>query len=452
MDLFEVTSNESQVTSLSLATCDQTYAPYSNPAMIDGTGWRPIVERSGAKTFMLDDHIQTNLCTNASAPGWWFERRDELETLSKERCPLYVYDDETLNDTFFDLLCIDAVGKLFYTVAANPLPRILEKAYQLGAGFKCASSVELEHVLRAFTGIESQKLLFATAFAGPEEYDYAFKKGATVLINNIFPLKSWPDVFKDRDIFICIERENPQQPQNVFHGSRSSLQSGIASSEFDTLAQLLKGLSITVRGLHIQLKAPIFSPPDLNETVSFLAGLSGHFPEASVFSFGNGVGVSIKPGIEIPDFTATRENLEAVKDMYPKFGFWLEPGDLIVAHAGVLLTKVKETNQVEGNYYVRINAGMEPLVRSALYGRHHEIVNFSKLGEKETRLTHVMSVNGEPGDTLCYAKRLAPVEKGDILLITNTGACGSDQGLGLQALEAEHQHYLRARKMCSVKI
>jgi len=447
-----VTSNESQVTSLSLATCDQTYAPYSNPAMIAGTGRRSIEERSGAKTFMLDDHIQTNLCTNASAPGWWFERRDELETLSKERCPLYVYDDETLNDTFFDLLCIDAVGKLFYTVAANPHPRILEKAYQLGAGFKCASSVELEHVLRAFTGIESQKLLFATAFAGPEEYDYAFKKGATVLINNIFPLKSWPDVFKDRDIFICIERENPQQPQNVFHGSRSSLKSGIASSEFDTLAQLLKGLSITVRGLHVQLKAPIFSPPDLNETVSFLAGLSGHFPEASVFSFGNGVGVSIKPGIEIPDFTATRENLEAVKDMYPKFGFWLEPGDLIVAHAGVLLTKVKETNQVEGNYYVRINTGMEPLVRSALYGRHHEIVNFSKLGEKETRLTHVMSVNGEPGDTLCYAKRLAPVEKGDILLITNTGACGSDQGLGLQALEAEHQHYLRARKMCSVKI
>lgn len=96
MDLFEVMSNESQVTSLSLVTCDQTYAPYSNPAMIDGTGPRPIEERSRAKTFMLDDHIQTNLCTNTSAPGWWFERKDELEALSKERCPLYVYDDETL--------------------------------------------------------------------------------------------------------------------------------------------------------------------------------------------------------------------------------------------------------------------------------------------------------------------------------------------------------------------
>jgi hypothetical protein len=105
--------------------------------MIDVTGWRPIEERSRAKTFMLDDHNQTNVCTNTSAPEWWFEHRDELE-----------------------------------------------------------------HVLRTFTGIESQKLLFATTFAGPEEYDYAFKKGATVLINDFFPLKSWPDVFKDRDIFL----------------------------------------------------------------------------------------------------------------------------------------------------------------------------------------------------------------------------------------------------------
>ncbi len=54
---------------MSLVTCDQTYAPYSNPAMIDGTGRNPIEERSGAKTFMLDDHIQTNLRTNASAPS-----------------------------------------------------------------------------------------------------------------------------------------------------------------------------------------------------------------------------------------------------------------------------------------------------------------------------------------------------------------------------------------------
>jgi bifunctional diaminopimelate decarboxylase / aspartate kinase len=447
-----VASLRSQTYQLSLVTPSQTYAPYSNLAMIDGTGPRPIEERSGAKTFMLDDHNQSNLCTNASAPGWWFERKDELEVLSRERCPLYVYNDETLNDTFFDLLCIDAFGRLFYKVAANPHPRILEKAYQLGAGFECASSVELEHVLRAFTGIESQKLLFATTFAGPEEYDYAFKKGATVLISNLNPLRSWPDVFKDRGIFVCIESENLQQPQSDLQDSQFPLKSGVVSSEFDTLMKLLKDLSITVRGLHIQSKTPIFSPPDLNETVSFLAGLSGHFPKVSVFSFGKGIGISTKPGLEIPDFEATRISFETIKDMHPEFGLWLVPGGRIVSHAGVLLTEILETYQIEGNDYVRINAGMELLIRSALSGPHHEIVNFSKLGEKKTSLTHIIGIGGDPDNTICCIRRLAPVEKGDILLITNTGACGSEQGLASEAIEAEHQHYLRARKMCSVKI
>ena len=76
-------------------------------------------------------------------------------------------------------------------------------------------------------------------------------------------------------------------------------------------------------------------------------------------------------------------SFETMKDMHPECGLWLIPGDRIVSHAGVLLTMVTESRQIEGNDYVRINEGMGPLVRSALYGPHHEIVNFSKLGEKE---------------------------------------------------------------------
>ena len=399
---------------------------------------------------MLDDPIQTNAYTNLSATKWWFERRAELEILARERSPLYVYNDETLNDTLFDLLWIDAVDNLFYTVAANPLPRILEKAYQLGAGFKCATSVELKHVLKVFRGVVSQRLIFDPVFAGPEEHDYAFKQGAFVLLNNILLLKTWPDVFRGKGIFVCVARENLQQFHNSIQNGTSTLKLGVAPSEIGTLLQLLKRLSITVRGLHVQLKAPFSVPHDLSETASFLDGLSDHFPEASIFSFGNGIGISMKPGLEILDFQDTRNNLEAIKDMYPKFQFWLEPGDCIVSHAGVLLTKVTETNQIEGNYYVRINEGMELLVRSPLYGPQHEVVNFSKLGEKATRLTHIMSSDGDPNHTVFCVKHLAPVEEGDILLITNTGSCGPGQGLGSNT--AAHQHYLCARKMCSVKI
>ena len=399
---------------------------------------------------MLDDPVQTNSYTNVSATKWWFERRAELEILARERAPLYVYNDETLNDTFFDFLWIDAVDSLFYTVAANPHLRILEKAYQLGVGLLCSSSVELEHVLRVFPEVGSQKLIFAPIFAGPEEYDYAFRQGAIVLLNNILLLKTCPDVFRGKDIFICVARENPHQSHNSIKNEPSPLKCGIAPSEIDTLVQIIKSLSITVRGLHAQLRAPFLVSHDLSETASFLAGLIEHFPGASIFSLGNGIGISIKPGLEILDFQATKNKLEAIKDMYPKFTFWLEPGDCIVSHAGALLTKVTETHQMEGNYYVRINEGMELLLRSPQYGPQHEVVNFSKLGEKATRLTHIMGLDDDPNHTICCVKHLAPVDEGDILLITNTGARVPGQRLGSN--KAAHQHFLCARKMCSVKI
>ena len=387
---------------------------------------------------------------NVSATKWWFERRADLEILVRERSPLYVFNDETLNDTLFDLLLIDAVDSLFYTVAANPHLRILEKAYQLGVGLKCSSSVELEHVLRVFPVFASQKLIFAPIFAGAEEYDYAFRQGAIVLLNNILLLKTCHDIFRGKDIFICVAGENTQQSHNSIKNSPSPLEFGVKPSDIDTLVQILKRLSITVRGLHVQLRAPFSVPHDLSETASFLAGLAEHFPEASILSIGNRIGVSMKPGLEILDFQATSNKLEAIKDMYPKFALWLEPGDCIVSHAGVLLTKVTETHLMEGIYYARINEGMELMVRSPQYGPQHEVVNFSKLGEKATRLIHLIGIDDEPNHTNCCVKHLAPVEEGDILLITNTGACGPGKGLGSN--KAAHQHYLRARKMCSVKI
>jgi len=81
---------------------------------------------------------------------WWRYRKEELLALVKKECPLYVYNEESINDTLFDLLAVDAIDDLFYPVHENPHPRILRKVFELGADFKCISSVELDHLLRLF--------------------------------------------------------------------------------------------------------------------------------------------------------------------------------------------------------------------------------------------------------------------------------------------------------------
>ena len=67
---------------------------------------------------------------------------------------------------------------------------------------------------------------------------------------------------------------------------------------------------------------------------------------------------------------------------------------------------------------------MNSLIRPALYGAYHPIVNLTKLDEPATMLAHVVGPICESGDILGRSRRLAPAEEGDVLLIANTGAYG----------------------------
>jgi diaminopimelate decarboxylase/aspartate kinase len=67
---------------------------------------------------------------------------------------------------------------------------------------------------------------------------------------------------------------------------------------------------------------------------------------------------------------------------------------------------------------------MNSLIRPALYGAHHPIVNLTRLDQPETMLAHIVGPICETGDVLGRSRRIAPAEEGDIVLIANAGAYG----------------------------
>jgi len=91
------------------------------------------------------------------ANDWWFPRKEELLSVAGKGCPIYVYNEETLNETFFDLLSIDALDLLFYPVHANPHPKILRKAFELDVGFKCLSIDEITRILKTSQSLYPNK-------------------------------------------------------------------------------------------------------------------------------------------------------------------------------------------------------------------------------------------------------------------------------------------------------
>ena len=105
---------------------------------------------------------------------------------------------------------------------------------------------------------------------------------------------------------------------------------------------------------------------------------------------------------------------------------WMEPGRYVVAEAGVLLAKVTQTKTKGAAGYVGVATGMNSLIRPALYGAHHDIVNLSRLGETADGIFDVVGPICETGDVLGHDRALPTTTvEGDILLIATTGAYGA---------------------------
>jgi diaminopimelate decarboxylase/aspartate kinase len=118
------------------------------------------------------------------------------------------------------------------------------------------------------------------------------------------------------------------------------------------------------------------------------------------------------------------EAIGAVKRVVGEIEIWLEPGRFIVAQAGVLIARVTQTKGKGDMSYVGLCTGMNSLIRPALYGAYHEIVNLSRLDETPTNVVTIVGPICETGDRLGSDRLLPPTEEGDVLVIANAGAYG----------------------------
>jgi bifunctional diaminopimelate decarboxylase / aspartate kinase len=161
-----------------------------------------------------------------------------------------------------------------------------------------------------------------------------------------------------------------------------------------------------------------------SETAALLTELSESFPDLKVLDLGGGLGLPEREGQESLDLARLDRGLMAVKQAYPQLQLWLEPGRFLVARAGVLLTRVTQLKGKGALRYLGVDAGMNSLIRPALYGAHHEIVNLTRFGEPATARYTVVGPICESGDVLGSARPLPESREGDVMLVADAGAYG----------------------------
>jgi len=360
------------------------------------------------------------------AANWWEEprKRAQLCEIATRESAAFVYDAATLDGAIAALERVKSVDRWAYAMKANWHAAILRRIHAAGLMLECVSRGEIEHAFASIPGLDPERVLFTPNFAPRAEYEYGFARGVQVTLDNLYPLKAWPEVFRGRDIFV---RMDPGVGRGHHHHVRTAgvnSKFGVQVADADELVELVREAGARVIGLHAHTGSGIFNVANWTETGAVLADLAGRFPAVRVIDLGGGIGVPEQVGQPDLDFAALDAGVADLKRRFPGVQFWMEPGRFLVAKAGVLVAVVTQLKGKGDVRYVGIATGMNSLIRPALYGAHHDIRNLTRLDEPLSQRVNVVGPICETADQLGGDRWLPPTVEGDVLLIGTCGAYG----------------------------
>ena len=367
---------------------------------------------------------QVDGASRSPAAPWWRAARAELLATLGERDAAYVYHLDTVTAAARSVAALASVARAWYAMKANAHPEVLRRVHAAGLGLECVSRGEIEQARSAVPDIEPGRLLYTPNFASRDEYAWALTTGAQLTIDSLYPLQHWAELFRGRDLHVRIDSGTGRGHHEHVRTAGAHAKFGVPVDEFAELVRLAHAAGARITGLHAHPGSGVFDVDSWRHTARLLAGLAGRLDGVRSINVGGGLGVPERSERPVLDLARLDAVLGEVRREFPSLEIWLEPGRYIVAAAGVLLARVTQTKQKGDVRYVGIATGMNSLLRPALYGAYHEIVNLTRLDQEATDVVNVVGPICESADVLGYDRLLPPTVEGDVLLLATAGAYG----------------------------
>ncbi len=371
------------------------------------------------------DQLNREAGQPTAAPTWWRQQRTRLLELMEGREAAYAYFLPAVTEAAARLRAITAVDRVLYSMKANPHPAILKTVRAAGLGLECVSLAETRRALEQ-VGADQTELLFTPNFASRDEYRAALSLNVPLTLDNPWILEEWGSDFAGHSVFLRLDPGSGLGHHKLVRTAGSHAKFGIPLAELERTRALCARHRVRVIGLHAHTGSGIMHPDNWHRSLEVLLTAAHTLPEVRVINLGGGLGVPDRED-ELPlDLAALAAGIERIKDgLGQSIEVWLEPGRFLVAGAGVLLARVTQTKGKGDVRYLGVATGMNSLIRPALYGAWHEIVNLSRLDEAGDQVYNVVGPICETGDILGLDRLLPEAQSGDVMLIANTGAYGA---------------------------
>ncbi|HEY2568966.1 MAG TPA: diaminopimelate decarboxylase [Candidatus Udaeobacter sp.] len=369
---------------------------------------------------------------------------DELGT------PAYVYSAETILDHYARLdAALHSLDHLVcYAVKANSNRAILKLLAGAGAGFDIVSGGELYRVLEA--GGDASKCTFAGVGKSREEIEYALEhqvysfniesEAELDLIDRIagakgtrapIALRVNPDV-------------DPHTHEYISTGSHEN-KFGIALDRVGAVYErAAKMPNVEIVGVQMHIGSQIAQAKPFASAIGKVAPLVREVKSKygiKFLSVGGGMGIIYQRALESGSGKWWREHgsgsfafsvrdyAETIVPPLLDLGvrILVEPGRFLVGNAGVLLTRVRYIKQTGSKRFAIVDAGMNDLIRPALYHSYHEVVTVKEPSKAKSRNTAEIDIVGpvcESGDFFALDREMPEFGEGDLLAIMSAGAYG----------------------------
>ncbi len=376
----------------------------------------------------------------------------DLERLAeKYGTPLYVYSAGTILDHCrrLDSTLSEIDHLICYAVKANSNRAILHLLAREGAGFDIVSGGELFRVLAA--GGDPQKCSFAGVGKSQEEIEYALdQRVLSFNVESEAELAYIDRIARSKGLRAPIAlRVNP----DVDAGTHRYVSTGRSENKFgialDRVAEVYEQAArmpnIAIRGVQMHIGSQITEAAPFAKAIAKVRPLILKLKEQfalEFFSVGGGIGIVYESSFASGsgDWWSERDRVQATTALPLTIHDYaaailpplralglhvlLEPGRLLVGNAGVLLTRVRYLKQTEHKKFVIVDAGMNDLIRPALYQSYHEIVPVREPSDSARELVDVVGPVCESGDFFAQDRELAEMKEGDLAALMSAGAYG----------------------------
>ena len=370
-----------------------------------------------------------------------FATKEQFEEIARKYgTPVHIYDEKGIRENarkLYDAFSWNKGFKEFFAVKATPTPAILKLLKEEGCGVDCSSLTEL--MMSERCGFKGADIMFSSNETPAAEFVKAKELGAYINLDDYTHVKFLAEVAGIPETVCC--RYNPGgvfSVANQIMDNPRDAKYGMTKGQMKSAYRDLLALGAKNFGIHAFLVSnatfneyyPMMARKLFQLAVELKRDTGAHI---TFINLSGGIGIPYFPDQLGPDIKVIGEGVRKayeeilVPEGMGNIAIFTELGRFMLAPYGCLLTRAVHEKHIYKEY-IGVDACACDLMRPAMYGAYHHITVVGKENAPEDHLYDVVGGLCENNDKFAIDRELPEIDKGDLLVIHDTGAHGHAMG------------------------